>query len=305
LFDIFQALALQLSQPDVVLSFIDARLPHLTGQYDRYRKESFVMRKIEILTAIGKTQEAENMVWENLDIVAVRQGEVDKALAKKDFTSAKALIAEGLRVAQTLDHPGTVASWQEKLLYLAVLENDTETIRHYARHFAFNQGFSQKHYQQWKATYSRQEWPAVIEAYIAETIKHTTNLWNTQKGQYWQPPHPPLLQKLGPVYIQERYWDRLLALVQQENNLETILDYHQYLAPHYPMELLNLYLPAFEHYGQQASGRDQYADLVDKMKKVMKAIPAGKEQILALARELKAKYARRPAMVGELNKLLQ
>jgi hypothetical protein len=37
----------------------------------------------------------------------------------------------------------------------------------------------------------------------------------------------------------------------------------------------------------------------------MKSIPSGRDQILALARSLKAQYARRPAMVEELDKLLK
>ena len=301
---VFQALAIQLNKADVFLSFIDEQLPNLTGPYDKSEKEYYQTLKIDTLRAMGKTAEAENLIWENMDIVAVRQGEVDKAIASKDYAAAKALVAEGIRVAETLEEPATVTSWQKELLRLAVLENDTKTIRHYARYFAFKQGFDQAYYQQWRAAYTPQEWPAVIDKWIAKTIESETAKWNSQKAQAWRRPHPPLLQKLGPVYIQERYWDRLLALVQQENDLNTTLNYHRYLVPHYPAELLSLYLPALERYGEHATGRADYAMLVTHMQMVMKAIPAGKEQILALARQLIAQYRRRPAMVEELNQLL-
>lgn len=301
---VFQALAIQLNKADVFLKFIDEQLPNLTGSFDKHEKEYFQTLKIDTLKAIGKTVEAENLVWENLDIVAVRQGEVNKAIASKDYAAAKALIAEGIRVAEALEEQNTISDWQKELLRLAILENNTKTIRHYARYFAFKQGFDQAYYQQWRAAYTSQEWPAVIEKWIAKTIESETTKWDSQKGQAWVRPHPPLLQKLAPIYIQERYWDRLLALVQQENDLNTTLNYHRYLVPHYPAELLSLYLPALERYGEHANGRADYAMLVTHMQMVMKAIPAGKEQILALARQLIAQHRRRPAMVEELNSLL-
>jgi hypothetical protein len=197
-----------------------------------------------------------------------------------------------------------VEEWQKQLLQLAVLEKDTDTIRHYALHFAFDQGFNLEHYKQWKATYSKQEWPAVIEQFIAKTIERKTRNWEKQEGKPWQAPHPPLLQKLGPVYVQEKYWDRLLALVQQETELSTLLHYHQYLAPHFPAGLLQLYLQALEQSAEQANGRRQYAELAAQMKKLMQILPAGKQQLMELARRLQVKYARRPAMVEELNILL-
>lgn len=305
LFSIFQNLAVQLHKPDEFIGFIDAQVPKLSGRYDDYRKEYFQKQKIEFLAATGKAEEAEAMVQQHLDIVEVRQGEVEKAIAKRDFASAKKLIAAGIKVAEGKDHPGTVAAWQKQLLRLAVLENDTEAIRRYTRHFAFDQWFNETYYTQWKSTFTQTEWKEVIESYIAETIEDLTNAWKSQKATFWRPAHPPLLQKLAPVYIQEYYWDRLLALVQKENNLDTTLNYHAFLAPSYPAELLEIYLPAFAAYGQQANGRSAYADLARKMEKVMKDIPEGKEKIKAVARSLKEQFPRRPAMQEELNRILK
>jgi hypothetical protein len=81
--------------------------------------------------------------------------------------------------------------------------------------------------------------------------------------------------------------------------------YHDYLAPHYPAELLHIYLPALEIQGDKASDRSQYSQLAGLMKKLIKDIPVSKEQIIAVAQKLKIKYPRRPAMVDELNKLLK
>lgn len=305
LFAIFQHLAVELRQADTFLSFIAARLPRLTGQYDDYEKEFFQQQQIEFLIATGHPEEAEKLVQQNLAITQVRQGEVNKAIARKDFEAAKKLITDGIRIAENKNHPGTVADWQKELLRVAVLEKDVATIRHYTRYFAFDRSFDPAYYQQWKATYAAAEWPAVIENYLQKTVAETTQQGHRYQANYWHPAHPPLLQKLAPIYVQEQYWDRLLALVQKANKLETTLRYHAYLAPRYPAELLQLYLPALAQYGEQANGRPAYADLVNKMKQVIRDIPAGKEPILTLARRLKEQFPRRPAMVEELNKLLK
>ena len=116
-----------------------------------------------------------------------------------------------------------------------------------------------------------------------------------------------MLQTLAPIYILEKYWDRLLALVQQVNNLNTTLEYHQQLLKDYPSELLAIYLPALEEYGVHANGRGEYADLVNKMKKIIKDIPEGERKILNIAKRLKERFSvkpRRPAMIEELDKIL-
>jgi hypothetical protein len=305
LFALLQDLALQLNHPDEFLNFIDTQTRRLTDKYDSYRKEYFQTQKIQFLAAIGKTEEAELQIGLNLDILEVRQGEVNKAIAQKNFKAAKMLIADGIAVAKQKDHPGTVAAWQRELLKIAVLEKDTAAIRQYTRLFAFARGFDADYYNLWKKTFSPAEWTQEIEKYVRDTEAQVTREWEKNKGKYWQPARPPLLHHLGPVFIQEQYWDRLLALVQEENSLETTFRYHAYLAPRYPTELLQIYLPALEKYGQQVCDRGGYADLAAKMKKVMTDIPAGKEKIITLARSLKEQFPRRPAMQEELNNLLK
>jgi len=109
---------------------------------------------------------------------------------------------------------------------------------------------------------------------------------------------------LAPIYIAEGYWDRLLALVKQANSLETALQYHEHLCKRYPQELLEIYLPALRRQGDQVSSRFEYATLAGTLKKIMAGIPRGKGPLKDLARELIAKYPKRPAYVEELNAVL-
>ncbi|MEP7318627.1 MAG: SWIM zinc finger family protein [Panacibacter sp.] len=304
MFGVFQKLAIQLNNAETFLRFIDAQLAKLTGEYDAYRKDFFNREKIEFLKAIGKTSEAEKLTEQNLNITEVRQDEVNKAIAKKDYKLAKQLIKDGIKVAEDKKHPGTVSQWQKELLRIAVIEKDIETVRHYTKYFAFDGWSDKEYYNQWKNTYHASEWTAVIEAVIDEKIKAITTSHEKNKGKSWQPANPPLLPDLAPIYIEEHYWDRLLALVQKEKGLGTILKYHEYLAKRYPADLLKLYIPAFEYEDTRASQRSEYATLASNMKRVIKDIPEGKAEITAITQNLIAKYPRRPAMIDELKKIL-
>ncbi|MGF1637663.1 MAG: hypothetical protein ACFCUU_11370 [Cyclobacteriaceae bacterium] len=110
---------------------------------------------------------------------------------------------------------------------------------------------------------------------------------------------------MAPIYIAEKYWDRLMILVKEENSLSGTLHYHTHLVKVYPEELLEIYLPAFEKEGDIANGRDSYAQLAYQMKLVMDEIPEGKAKIKEIARKLIEKYPRRPAMKEELGRLLR
>ena len=141
LFSIYRTLALQLGKTEEFGQFVDARIAALTGQYDTYDREFYLEQRISFAQATGKPEEAERLIQQHLDIADVRQGEIDKAIARRDFRAAKELIAGGIRVAQEKDHPGTVTRWRKELLRVATLENDTDAIRQYAKGLAFERGF--------------------------------------------------------------------------------------------------------------------------------------------------------------------
>lgn len=305
LFDIFQALAVQLKHADTFLQFIDDKLKALKGAYDKYEREDLIASKIKFLNKIGKSSEADKLIQANMNIVEVRQAAVNTAIKKKDYAGAKQLITEGLKVAEREKHTFDVDLWKRMLLTIAEKENDRETTRHYARYFALDGGFSEEYYKIWKKTYPPEQWKEVIEQYIEETLQKIAK----QKGKAnWDSPQLSERYKLTPIYIQEQYWDRLLGYLEQEKDLDITLQFHHYLVKQYPEDLMDIYLPALEKYANNANDRNGYADLVYKMKKIMKDIPKGKERILALAQKLKEQFSvkpRRPAMIEELNKLLK
>jgi hypothetical protein len=297
LFGIFEALASVLGKNAELLNFIDIELQKSD---DTYTRGFFLHKKITFLENTGKTEEIEKLIKENLHIKAVRQDQVNKAINNKDFVAAKALIAGGIQMAEKGNFKGTIRDWEKELLRIAEIENDILTIRRYYKQFAFDHMFNKQYYSQWKNTFSTEEWEKVIEEEIKKRIQEAVNYHKKNK---WGLLDSEILSKLAPFYIEEQYWDRLFALVKKETSIDRLLQYHRYLSPYYPAELMEIYLPALEAYADNTSDRSGYAMLVNKIEMILADIPAGKDQIIALVKQLKIKYARRPAMIDELSKL--
>jgi len=303
--DVYQTLAIKLNKEKRYLNFIDGQLKAASANEYSYKKDYFLVRKINFLKTTGNITDAENLVRENLDVLDVRRGEVKRLIEKNDLPAAKKLIVDGIEIAREKGHPGTVSEWEKELLRIALLENDTKMIRYYTKQFAFDRGFSPVYYNQWKNTFSTAEWEVEIEKYIEERIKIIELQYQKNKGKVWYSPDTLVLDFLAPVYIEEKYWDRLLALISRETDLDRVLKYHDYLFKTYSLQLLTIYLPAFERKGDVVANRREYADLAAKMKMVIETIPEGKDEIIAVATGIKRKYPRRPAMIEELNKVIK
>jgi hypothetical protein len=304
LFGVFRKLGMQINKIDVVLGFMDVR-----GSGDGYDREFFILNKVGFLREIGRVEEAEKLVMQHMDIVEIREGQVELAIERKDYPLAKRLITEGIRIAQEIGHIGTESKWEEILLRIAHEENDTLTVRTLSRKFAFKGIFSKDHYRKWKSTFPETDWKEVIEDYIAVTIKRVTDEWNrTKNNYYWKPTFPPVLEAIGNVYIEEGYAERLFELVKQRDYLDITLQYQPHLVKDFRAELLEMYVVQLEEFGVGSNGRGEYKDLVRKMKAIIKDIPEGKTKILGVAQKLKGMFSskpKRPALLEELDTILK
>jgi len=298
MFQIFTGLATLLGKDREYLGLLDTCLRAADTEYER---EFFLTEKITFLRHGGKTEAAEQLIAENLDIPELRLVQVDAAIEGGQYTLAKKLIAEGKK------HHGTVRDWREKLLDIAYREKDKLTTRALTYDFAFAAGcFDEKYYRKWKATFSATEWPdelsTLIAARRAEAKAETSSM---AKGWYYGLRESPSLRLLGPLYVEEKMWNELMALIQSGSSLRALLEYHGYLAPRFPDKMIDLYFPVFLDAGDKADKRGAYADLSKKMCHVITSIPQGKERIQQAAGQLIAKYPRRPAMIEELGKVLK
>ena len=297
----YASFCIKTGRKDEFLQYLDSKIQF--AKNDDYERAFFIKTKILFLSGIDSTDEIKNIIQQNVDIPEIRSIEIDRNIKNQDYETAKKLISEGIKTAETKKHSGTVFQFKKKLLAIAVLEKDIQLERYFSRKFALGQTLDSTYYKQWKSTYSKEEWIQTIEELILEVTKKINDTLKNNIFHNYNSLNTNLLYRLGPIYIQENYWDRLLALVQKQENLITILTYYPYLIKIYPNELLDIIISVFEKEGDKSEGRSQYKDLANKMKSIIKDYPQDKERILEVARKLKFKYPRRPAMREELDKL--
>ncbi|MCB0555160.1 MAG: SWIM zinc finger family protein, partial [Phaeodactylibacter sp.] len=206
--------------------------------YSEYASEAFKKQKIRFLQSLGREAEAGQLIAANMDIVEVRLGLVEEAIAQKDFLRAKQLIAGGIEIAESKGHPGTVDRWEKVLLRIAQLENDLTTFRFFAKRFAFDRGMSTEFYQKWKASFPPEEWPEVIEQHIQSVLAEETA--KPRKFE-WDSLKHALFNRLASIYIAEQQWERLLHLIPPDPSEHILALVHPYLAGHYPKKMLALY----------------------------------------------------------------
>ncbi len=298
LFRLFFDGAISLSKSDEFLTFVDAKISSFNGKRDDYEKTYFQKSKIEFLNQIGNTAEAEKLTLQNLDIVELRQAEVEKLIASKSYKDAKLLISEGIKIAEEKRHTGTVNSWHQQFLRIAVLENEITTIRKFTKIFAFDSGFHKQYYQQWKNTFNAEEWILIIEEHISKTIISLEK--NNKKYFNLFDQNSSFLYALAPIYVAEGLFDRLWLQIKKGFTLDILISFHKNMFPLYADELIELYARALDKEAEIASNRSDYCTLVNKMKNIAKSNETYKAVITKKAITFRELYKKRPAMLEEL-----
>lgn len=299
--EIFENIADNLGKSDVFLQFVEQKLNRTRRNSYDYDFSYFTELKIRKISENGNEKEVEKIIEQNIEIPEIRKIKIEKTIKKQDFEKAKQLLKDGIQIAEKLNHQGTKHQWEDILLSIAVLEKDTKLIRYYTKKFALSQSFDSTYYNQWKNTFDKEEWHIEIEKVINEI---TAKINKSLKQFSWGNNHSTFLHYLGPIYVEERYWGKLMDLIRKQSDIDHVFHYQNYLKDEYKEEFIGLYERLLEAFADSADSRPNYRELVRKMKKIVKDFPENQDQIHEVAKKLKAKYPRRPAMLDELNKFL-
>ena len=253
-----------------------------------YRQKELLDAKIELLKKSGKEKEALQIVSDNVQHREFREELIKKCIAQKNYAQAKKYAAEAFEIEKKKEWRGNTFRWEEWLLTIAITEGDIPTIRKYSKQFYFDQ-FNQKHYNIYKKTFTEGDWAAECNKWID---------WFIHKGQITI----PQLYALANIYIAEKYFDRLLVLLQKNPHYEFAQQCSPFLKHTYEKELVEIYRVALLNYAQDNTGRNYYAELRKRLKEVQK-LPSGKPLVKELVDYFLRMYKNRPAMIDELNKI--
>lgn len=258
-------------------------------EYGEYKLVSLILNKISYLLSDDRFEEANAFIDENLRYPDVRKIKLKQAIDKKEYETAKELCHQGIEIARKDDQPGTENDWREKLLEIALLQEDIPEIRRLAEAQYFSNYQDMKYYRLFKSTYPEEEWPQRCEALI-DRIKG-----KSARGGFQD------VNSLADIFIEEGYTDRLLKLLQLNPGHISIVDaYAGFLQDIYPEETLILYAEAVDNLAQ-GTGRLIYNEVARHLNTMLK-ISGGPEMVKHIVTDYRQRYKMRRAMMEVLGK---
>lgn len=251
----------------------------------------------------GRNDDAKKLIQENIHLPRIRSILVHELIEEKDFEGAKALVNQGLSLAEKDRLFGLVMEWNKFLLKIAEIQGDISSLRKYLENFAFGSSFNKEYYLQLKASYTKEEWPSIIKSKINSIHENVLKEQKSLKRSLQMPDYV-LLYLLGPIFVEEEMLEDLKDLIIKQKDLQIVLQYHPYLYKTYPNDLISLYILLLNEQAELASERSHYKKLLEVVHSIYLDIPSGrsilKEQVLFW----RFSYKRRPAMLDEINKFI-
>lgn len=283
------------TDPERYLRLLDALIAQEQSKVDNYDYllRDLTKRKVRFLRVAGRGDQADALLEDHLDIVALRQDAVEAALAAEDYARARQLVETGIELAREKEHPGTVAQWEKTLAHIAERSGDVELFRSIALALALDRGkVDLEYYRAWKNSFPADERAAAVDQLIQSRIDRETA--KPDHSRY--PLAYRLFRLLSPIYIEEQRWADLARSLPEKMSEGDLQAVHPYLADTYPEVLLPQYLRTVENVAEQVRNRDGYRYLIGLMKTAA-TLPGARPALVDLAEALIKRYARRRVMV--------
>jgi hypothetical protein len=249
-----------------------------------YEQEQLQLLLYQVLQAKKGKSEANRFLEQHLDNPKLRKIALATALNEQRFPDAIALAKKGMTRNQK--SPGLVNEWRDWLVRIARAQNDKAGTIEHAKALFLDQSTRQDYYSLLKQTVAPSEWKSFVESLI-------TGLVATRSG----------FDQLAKIFIDEQWWDRLLALLREETSLHTLNRYGGYLLPGYRPELMALYEQELDVFMKNNTGRNHYETVVSILQQMKKA--GGTDHVNRLLAFFREEYPQRRALMEELRRVDQ
>ena len=255
-------------------------------QQSDWANERIQMIKYGLLVKKKGQDIADKFLEQNMDNSRFREMAIERALEQKNYAKAVKLAQDGVKTDMK-DKPGLAKEWYDWLLKIAQEQNDTPKIIEYARYLLIdNFRNEQDYFQVLKEHVKPEEWEAFVDGIVSE-IKAKRRWYDTGL--------------VGTIYIREEKWDKLWEMVKENPTLSTIEQYESYLSKHYADEMVDLYAGRILDYLERNMGRDHYQTACRYIRRMIKL--GGKAKANNLIAQLRTLYAKRPALMEELDRV--
>ncbi len=249
---------------------------------DRYNQEQAAQIELEVIRKRGREDDVNQFINDNLHHTYIRRLAIEQAFSNKDFCRVIDLAKQGIEQDTERQYPGLVNEWLDWLLKVAVKEENVDGIREYARLLFFETG-NFEYYERLKKTYSKSIWPDQVEKLLRHVMQRAS------------------FSTLAELFIREKEWQKLLDLVSGHTSFRTLENYHKYLAPHFPKELVEVYEKTSKELLAQSMGRAAYQDVCQMLRRMKKL--GASDRVRQLIKEFSEQYKKRRALLEELERV--
>lgn len=268
---------------DTTLARYDELIDNQSDDNERMR---YVMRKIDYLERLGRSDEVEALELEYENTEQMKRRKANKLLEEKRYNEALALakqcLADQKRQRNTDDF-----FWMHYLFSVYVALGDREKVVELIRKDFIDRGGKMDYYQALKKLVDPKQWKHFLTRMIAETKRHALM-------------SPSLL---ADIYIEEGDKESLyqfLAFDQQFFRLDMLNKYARYVDKSHAASLLKLYDAELKHLGKYGDPKN-YSKVALSME-CMLLLDGGQEAAHKLAEMFRSLYHRRPLMLEQIEK---
>ena len=124
-----------------VLQFIDEQLNKYkndNGWSAKYNYNKFLYEKMTLLSNMGKEDEVQSIIENNLHLEDIRRVKVKQLLEQKEFSKAINCIKEGIRISEQENLSGVTSNWKNLLLEIYENQGMVDDLKKLAKEMIFD-----------------------------------------------------------------------------------------------------------------------------------------------------------------------
>lgn len=246
---------------------------------ERYYISDLVLKRLELMERLGSPRREIELYEEKYsEVSGVREQIIRRMMAEKRYSEAEALLIEGKELYS--EWRGLAAEYSEQLINLYEQTEQTEKLRDELMYQVF-------HYPQPNLNYVKKlrtltepvDWPE-----LRDKILTAGTLYNSSRER---------------LLLEESLYDRLLALVIEQNDISAFERWAPELLPRFPEQFTEACVRCVDSIMRTSYSRNEYARTIANLK-TLRAYPNRPD--IQLAERWKTAYPARRAMLDELRK---
>lgn len=246
----------------------------------RHGYENNIIQRLELMERLNFSQEEiteyRRKYWR---FSVVRELEIQENLERGNMDEAIRILQESKILDK--EYPGLVAGYSEQLISIYEKQADERAYKEELLYYVFEyQQNSLVYIQKLKEVSTDEEW----NEYREQILKSRKNY-----------------MILYPFMEAEGMYGRMLECLKEEGFIYNLDKYEKVLKEKFPEQVRDIYISYLHGQAQSAGNRNKYRELMKYLKKIRR-YPGGKEKAEEIAKNWRAVYYRRSAMMDEMRK---